>query len=102
MEGTTDITRTFHYGEPTDSMKQRYTEVLLGSIALASLTLPDKTLDTSVDLATRQFLFRQGLNYRHGTGHGIGRLRLLTPIIDTVQTMASTVLDMNIKVFGGL
>ena len=59
MEGTTDITRTFHYGEPTDSMKQRYTEVLLGSIALASLTLPDKTLDTSVDLATRQFLFRQ-------------------------------------------
>lgn len=101
MEGTTDITRTFHYGEPTDSMKQRYTEVLLGSIALASLTLPDKTLDTSVDLATRQFLFRQGLNYRHGTGHGIGRLRLLTAIIDTVQTMASTVLDMNIKVFGG-
>ena len=72
LEGTTDITRTFHYGTPTDEMKQRYTEVLMGSVALASVVVPDKTLDTSVDLATRQFLFKQGLNYRHGTGHGIG------------------------------
>jgi len=72
LEGTTDITRTFHYGTPTDSMKERYTEVLMGSVALASVVVPDKTLDTSVDLATRQFLFKQGLNYRHGTGHGIG------------------------------
>ena len=73
LEGTTDITRTFHYGEPTEEMRERYTEVLQGSIALASLTIPDKTLDTSVDLATRQFLFKKGLNYRHGTGHGIGK-----------------------------
>jgi len=72
MDGTTDVTRTFHYGEPTQEQKQRYTDVLRGSIQLAMVQAPEDTLDTSIDLATRQYLFRNGLDYRHGTGHGIG------------------------------
>lgn len=72
LGGTTDITRTFHYGSPTDDQILRYTEVLQGAIELARLVVPDNTLDSSVDLATRQFLFQHGLDYLHGTGHGIG------------------------------
>merc|ERR1711915_802566 len=47
-------------------------DVLKGSIELARITVPIDTQDTAVDLATRQFLFNKGLDYRHGTGHGIG------------------------------
>jgi len=72
LDGTTDVTRTFHYGTPTEEMIERYTDVLQGAIELARVKAPDGTLDSSVDLATRQFLFQQGLDYRHGTGHGIG------------------------------
>jgi len=72
LDGTTDITRTFHYGHPTQEMIDRYTDVLKGAIELARVIMPDGSFDTSIDLATRQFLFRNGLNYRHGTGHGIG------------------------------
>ena len=68
LGGTTDITRTFHYGTPTPEQVTRYTTVLKGAIGLALVVVPDKTLDTAVDLATRQFLFSQGLDYRHGTG----------------------------------
>ena len=60
LEGTTDVTRTFHYGLPTAEMVTRYTEVLAGSIDLANLVLPDNTLDYAVDLATRLPLFRKG------------------------------------------
>ena len=119
LDGTTDVTRTFHYGTPTEEMVDRYTDVLQvnyflvtisflpdhvkplqlqGAIELARVKAPDGTLDSSVDLATRystttftfllslmsrlyseigtlaarQFLFQQGLDYRHGTGHGVG------------------------------
>ena len=72
LDGTTDVTRTFHYGEPKAEHKERYTDVLKGSIELARITIPIDTQDTAVDLATRQFLFNKGLDYRHGTGHGIG------------------------------
>jgi len=72
LDGTTDVTRTFHYGEPTEEQADRYTEVLMGAIELARIVVPEDTQDTAVDLATRQFLFNKGLDYRHGTGHGIG------------------------------
>jgi len=72
LDGTTDVTRTFHYGTPTAEQIARYTDVLRGAIQLASVQAPEGTLDTSVDYATRQFLYRHGLEYRHGTGHGIG------------------------------
>ena len=44
----------------------------MGAIDLAMVVVPDKTEDTAVDLATRHYLFKHGLNFRHGTGHGIG------------------------------
>ena len=72
LDGTTDVTRTFHYGEPTEDQVKRYTDVLMGAIELARIIVPENTQDTAVDLATRQFLFNKGLDYRHGTGHGIG------------------------------
>ena len=72
LDGTTDMTRTFHYGEPSEEQIERYTDVLKGAIELARVVVPQDTLDTSIDLATRQFLFENGLDYRHGTGHGIG------------------------------
>merc|ERR1712126_544457 len=72
LDGTTDVTRTFHYGTPTQEMIDRYTDVLKGAIELARLVIPGGTQDSAIDLTTRQFLFKNGLNYRHGTGHGIG------------------------------
>jgi len=72
LQGTTDVTRTFHYGEPSEDQVERYTDVLKGAIELARIVVPEKTQDTAVDLVTRQFLFNKGLDYRHGTGHGIG------------------------------
>ena len=72
LDGTTDVTRTFHYGDPTDFEKEVYTRVLMGSIDLARATFMDGTPDTRLDILARWNLFKVGLNYRHGTGHGIG------------------------------
>jgi len=72
LDGTTDVTRTFHYGQPTQEQIDRYTDVLRGAIDLALVRAPEGTLDSSIDLVTRQFLYKHGLDYRHGTGHGIG------------------------------
>ncbi|XP_023336292.1 xaa-Pro aminopeptidase 1 [Eurytemora carolleeae] len=72
LDGTTDVTRTFHYGTPSQEQIERYTDVLRGAIQLALSRLPENTVDTGIDLVTRQYLFRKGLNYNHGTGHGIG------------------------------
>ena len=49
-----------------------YTRVLMGATDLASVKIPKNTKDGAIDLVTRQYLFDQGLNFRHGTGHGIG------------------------------
>ena len=51
---------------------EMYTRVLMGAIDLASAKLPKNTKDGAIDLVTRQYLFEKGLNFRHGTGHGIG------------------------------
>ena len=72
LEGTTDVTRTFHCGEPTEFQISAYTRVLLGSIDLARATFPAGVTDTRLDILARSHLFKVGLNYRHGTGHGIG------------------------------
>lgn len=72
LDGTTDVTRTFHYGTPTDDQVEKYTFVLMGATDLASVSIPSGTSDGAIDLVTRQHLFERGLNYRHGTGHGIG------------------------------
>jgi Xaa-Pro aminopeptidase len=71
-DGTTDVTRTFHFGRPTPKMKELYTRVLMGHIDLASLVFPDSIDDTRIDVIARQSLYNVGLDYLHGTGHGIG------------------------------
>lgn len=72
LDGTTDTTRTIHLGEPTDMEKRAYTLVLKGNIALEKVIFPKGTSGFALDSLARQFLWQQGLDYRHGTGHGVG------------------------------
>ncbi|GIL68768.1 hypothetical protein Vafri_22006 [Volvox africanus] len=70
--GTTDITRTVHTGTPTDHQRRCFTRVLQGHIALDSAVWPEGTPGSALDPLARLPLWREGLNYRHGTGHGVG------------------------------
>ncbi|XP_067011174.2 xaa-Pro aminopeptidase 1 [Anabrus simplex] len=72
LDGTTDVTRTLHFGNPTDFEKEVYTRVLIGSIQLASLVFPAFLKTSAVDVLARGPLWMAGLDYEHGTGHGIG------------------------------
>ncbi len=72
QDGTTDITRTFAMGTVPDTAKQAYTMVLKGHIALARAVFPKGTGGYQLDPLARQFLWSLGLNYGHGTGHGVG------------------------------
>lgn len=71
-DGTTDVTRTVHFGSATDHQKECFTRVLKGHIALASSVFPENTRGTLLDPLARQALWRVGLDYGHGTGHGVG------------------------------
>ncbi|RLV84244.1 hypothetical protein DV515_00016313, partial [Chloebia gouldiae] len=71
-DGTTDITRTVHWGEPTPLQKEAYTRVLMGNIDLSRLVFPSNTAGRTVESFARRALWDVGLNYGHGTGHGIG------------------------------
>lgn len=71
-DGTTDITRTVAIGEPTAEMKTRFTLVLKGHIALARARFPEGTNGAQLDTLARQPLWAEGLDYAHGTGHGVG------------------------------
>jgi Xaa-Pro aminopeptidase len=70
--GTTDVTRTFAIGHPPAECRQRYTEVLKGHLALGSAVFPKGTTGTQLDVLARAPLWRQKLDYDHGTGHGVG------------------------------
>jgi Xaa-Pro aminopeptidase len=71
--GTTDITRTVHLGNsPSDYERKCFTAVLKGVISLASAVFPRGTKGIQLDALARQHLWRLGLDYRHGTGHGVG------------------------------
>ncbi|CCH45579.1 X-Pro aminopeptidase [Wickerhamomyces ciferrii] len=72
LEGTTDITRTLHFSEPTKDEINNYTYVLKGNLALENLKFPEGSNGYQIDVLARQFLWSQGLDYRHGTGHGVG------------------------------
>ena len=72
IDGTTDVTRTLITGKPTDEMKRRYTQVLKGHIALAVARFPEGTTGTQLDTLARQYLWQDGVDYDHGTGHGVG------------------------------
>jgi len=71
-DGTTDITRTLHFGVPTPHQKNCYTRVLKGQIALATAIFPNRMVGSRLDSFARQFLWEVGLDYNHGTGHGVG------------------------------
>ncbi|KLO14007.1 Creatinase/aminopeptidase [Schizopora paradoxa] len=71
-DGTTDVTRTWHFGTPTDEEKRAFTRVLQGHIAIDSLVFPNGTSGFKVDAVARMPLWSDGLDYRHGTGHGVG------------------------------
>lgn len=72
LDGTTDITRTIPLGTLTSEMKDRYTRVLKGHIAIAALRFPEGTTGAEIDVLARQYLWAAGLDYSHGTGHGVG------------------------------
>ena len=72
LDGTTDITRTIALGEPTDQMKKDYTRVLKGTISLAKCKFPEGTRGSQLDILARKALWDAGINYLHGTGHGVG------------------------------
>ncbi|QJB70864.1 aminopeptidase P family protein [Parasphingorhabdus halotolerans] len=71
-DGTTDVTRTMAVGEPTPEMIKRYTQVLQGHIALAKAVFPKGTVGGQLDILARQYLWADGVDYAHGTGHGVG------------------------------
>jgi Xaa-Pro aminopeptidase len=71
-DGTTDITRTVIVGDPTAEMRDRFTRVLKGHIAIATAIFPDGTTGAQLDSFARQYLWAAGIDFDHGTGHGVG------------------------------
>jgi Xaa-Pro aminopeptidase len=72
QDGTTDITRTITLGNPSEEEKLAYTCVLRGMINLSRAIFPKGTSGVQLDTLARQFLWQEGMNYGHGTGHGVG------------------------------
>jgi len=71
-DGTTDITRTLAIGQPSEEMRRRFTLVLKGHIAIATARFPKDTRGVDIDGFARRALWASGLDYDHGTGHGVG------------------------------
>jgi len=71
-DGTCDTTRTVHFGRPTQEQCEAYTRVLQGHIAIDTAVFPEGTSGNQLDVLARKALWRDGLNYMHGTGHGFG------------------------------
>lgn len=72
QDGTTDVTRTIAVGTPTGEMRDRFTRVLRGHIAIARAIFPDGTTGAQLDSFARQYLWQAGIDFEHGTGHGVG------------------------------
>jgi len=72
LDGTTDVTRTLAIGTPTAEMIRRYTQVLKGHVALSQARFPQGTTGSQLDVLARQYLWADGVDYDHGTGHGVG------------------------------
>lgn len=71
-DGTTDVTRTIAIGTPSEAMKEAYTRVLKGHIAIARCKFPEGTTGSQIDVLARYHLWQAGMDYDHGTGHGVG------------------------------
>ena len=74
LEGTTDVTRTFALGPLTEEMRRHYTLVLRSHLALLNAVFPAGCRGSALDMIARQPLWQEGLDYNHGTGHGVGYL----------------------------
>jgi Xaa-Pro aminopeptidase len=72
LDGTTDLTRTIPLGALTNEEKRDYTLVLKGMLHIMNIQFPEGTCGTQLDVLARQFMWKEGINYLHGTGHGIG------------------------------
>ncbi|EAR08711.1 aminopeptidase P family protein [Reinekea blandensis] len=72
LDGTTDITRTVAIGEPDAEIREQFTRVLKGYIALETARFPHGTTGTQLDILARQYLWQEGYDFDHGTGHGVG------------------------------
>lgn len=72
LDGTTDVTRTVHFGSPSSAEKDAFTRVLKGVIQLTLTKFPPGTTGPALDAIARHALWQAGLDYRHGTGHGVG------------------------------
>ncbi|CAL8356146.1 unnamed protein product [Merluccius merluccius] len=72
LDGTTDITRTVHWGTPTAMQREAFTRVLMGNIEISRTVFPTGTKGSNMEMLARRALWEVGLNYGHGTGHGIG------------------------------
>ncbi len=72
LDGTTDVTRTIALGAPSGEQRERFTRVLKGHIQLARIRFPKGTTGKQLDALARRHLWEVGLDYRHGTGHGVG------------------------------
>ena len=72
LDGTTDVTRTVAIGKPNGDMRRHFTLVLQGHIALATARFPEGTAGSQLDILARRALWADGLDYEHGTGHGVG------------------------------
>lgn len=71
-DGTTDVTRTVHFGEPTEAQREAFTRVLQGHIGIDTAVFPEGTPGFVLDAYARRALWAAGLDYAHGTGHGVG------------------------------
>ena len=80
LDGTTDTTRTLHFGTPSDMEVKAYTLVLKGVISIDRVIFPKGTSGFALDAFARQHLWREGLDYRHGTGHGVGSYLVMRPL----------------------
>ena len=91
LDGTTDVTRTIAIGRPPDEARQAFTRVLAGHIALATIRFPAGTTGSQLDVLARRPLWEAGLNYDHGTGHGVGSYLGVHEGPQRISTVASTV-----------
>ena len=85
LDGTTDITRTIPLGPLTWEMQRDYTLVLKGWIRLGSAVFPKGTCGTQLDVLAREAMWKYGINYLHGTGHGVGQFMSVHEAIDLHQ-----------------
>lgn len=85
LDGTTDITRTIPLGPLTKEMRRDYTLVLKGWIRLGSAVFPKGTCGTQLDVLAREAMWKYGINYLHGTGHGVGQFMSVHEAIDLHQ-----------------